>query len=121
MIITVLAYILTIFLACYVIGFPVALLAGLFARFFGMGFAPMISILGVIFCWQFVRYGWLQLEGGDLPISILIFVFLWNLVLFATRHKVINDSGKGILMAEGWGALVVLIIILFTTSSIRWV
>ncbi len=118
---TIIAYVITALATFFSItSIPQVIVGGLLVRFLGREFLLVASIIGSVVTWLFVSYLWRILEGGTIPLAVLILAICLVIVHGQTEKSKLNQGAKIIMAAEMWGIIIVGIAVGYFAPTVRW-
>jgi len=115
--ITVISYIVTILLSQFLIldylSLPVTLIVKFITR------VHLISvIIGLFFAYLLLDFLWIELEGNNIPIVLLVFILFMNHMTKETGQ--LTKEGKTQNQGDQLAVLLYIIKLLFFSDTIRW-
>lgn len=116
---TIVAYVVTLLCVYFSItSAPIALLGGIIGR--GLGNILIGGLLGAVLTWLGIAWLWKVFEGKPVPILVLAVTFLFLLSHSAIKKDELTQASQWMIAAEQWGIIIVGVIMLLSTESIRW-
>jgi len=114
---TIIAYILTLLaLFLSVTSIPMLILAP-FWRF--LGGADSACFLGGLASWAGISYLWRIFEGNSPPLLLFVLAIGWCFLQSAAKD--LKPLALRMVITEAWAIIVICVIVLFASPTIRWI
>ena len=85
-----------------------------------MPFGAIMFIITPLIAYWIIDWIWVAIGIGPLPLSLLIFGFIWPPIYNKIAGSRLTDSGRSSLYGSGWAALIFGAAKFFIDDPVRW-
>ena len=115
---SIVAYVATLIVVYFSLsGLIQSLVGGLMSRAVGLLLGMLI---GAIFAWGFIDLLWVFIEGGHIPLVLLIVAIAFIVLHSIISKKELTQASKWMMTAELWAIILYGVFLLLQPDSVRW-